>query len=94
VVDAAHIRPYAAGGEHSVANGLPLRRDVHRLFDLGYVGVRPDYRFAVSTALRDQFDNGRVYYELEGRPLQAPADAADRADPTLLDWHYEEVFRR
>jgi HNH endonuclease len=48
VIEAAHIRPWAAGGTHEVPNGLPLRRDLHRLFDLGYVTVRPDLAFAVS----------------------------------------------
>ena len=33
VLDAAHIRPYAEGGEHEVSNGLLLRSDIHRLFD-------------------------------------------------------------
>jgi putative restriction endonuclease len=42
VLEAAHIRPWAAGGAHEVANGVSLRRDLHRLFDLGYVTIRPD----------------------------------------------------
>jgi putative restriction endonuclease len=33
-LDTAHIRPYSEGGEHSVSNGLLLRRDIHCLFDL------------------------------------------------------------
>ncbi len=32
-VEAAHIRPWAQGGTHETFNGLPLRRDLHRLFD-------------------------------------------------------------
>jgi putative restriction endonuclease len=32
---------------HRVSNGLPLRSDIHRLFDRGYVTVTPDYRFEV-----------------------------------------------
>ena len=47
VLEAAHIRPYAEGGEHRIDNGLLLRRDLHRLFDLGYVTVTPDYVFHV-----------------------------------------------
>ena len=31
VLEAAHIKPYAKGGEHDVANGLALRTDIHRL---------------------------------------------------------------
>jgi predicted restriction endonuclease len=53
VLEAAHIRPWGDGGRHEVPNGLPLRRDLHRLFDLGFVTVKPDLRFAVSPALRD-----------------------------------------
>jgi predicted restriction endonuclease len=93
VLEAAHIRPWAAGGGHALPNGLPLRRDLHRLFDLGYVTVRPDLRFAVSRSLRDEFANGRVYYALDGRPIQLLADPAARPDPDVLAWHEAEVFR-
>lgn len=93
VLDAAHIRPYAAGGAHAVSNGLPLRRDLHRLFDLGYVTVRPDLRFAVSDELRDRFANGKTYYALAGRPIALPADPRSAPDPDALGWHAAEVFR-
>lgn len=94
VVEAAHIKPYSVGGEHAVPNGLPMRRDLHRLFDLGYVGVRPDLWFSVSKALRDEYENGRVYYALEGRQVRLPRGDDERPDPALLEWHCEEVFRR
>ncbi len=35
ILDAAHIQAFAAGGAHEIANGLLLRTDIHRLFDLG-----------------------------------------------------------
>lgn len=35
VLEAAHIRPVSAGGEHELPNGLLLRSDVHRLLDRG-----------------------------------------------------------
>ena len=41
VLEAAHIRPWSAGGAHALPNGLPLRSDLHRLFDLGYVTSGP-----------------------------------------------------
>ena len=41
VLQAAHIRPVTAGGEHRLDNGLLLRSDVHTLFDRGYLGVDP-----------------------------------------------------
>lgn len=92
VIDAAHIRPWAAGGTHSVPNGVPLRRDLHRLFDLGYVTIRPNMRLAVSRRLRDDYANGRVYYELDGRQLRVPASDALRPDPEALSWHAAEIF--
>jgi putative restriction endonuclease len=42
VLEAAHIQPYAAGGRHSVRNGLLLRSDLHTLFDRGYLTVTPE----------------------------------------------------
>jgi putative restriction endonuclease len=93
VLEAAHIKPYGEGGEHEVRNGLPLRRDLHTLFDLGFVTVRPDHTFTVSRQLRDHYANGRTYYALEGREVSTPARAQDRPDPALLEWHGDVVFR-
>ena len=47
-LDAAHIRPFAEGGSHRVSNGVLFRRDIHSLFDLGYVTISPDFKFEVS----------------------------------------------
>jgi putative restriction endonuclease len=44
-LDAAHIRPCADRGEHEPNNGLLLRRDIHSLFDRGYVTVTPARHF-------------------------------------------------
>jgi putative restriction endonuclease len=44
VLEAAHIRPYADGGRHEVANGILLPSDLRTLFDQGYVTITPDYR--------------------------------------------------
>ena len=92
VIDAAHIRPWAVGGTHSIQNGIPLRSDLHRLFDLGYVTIRPNMRLAVSRKLRDDYANGRVYYDLEGREIRLPLSDALRPDADALSWHESEVF--
>jgi putative restriction endonuclease len=93
VLEAAHIRPWAAGGTHEITNGIPLRRDLHRLYDLGYVTIRPDLSFAVSRRLRDEYANGRVYYELDGRQIHRPHDPAAAPSLELLAWHEAEIFR-
>ena len=36
-LDAAHIKPYSESGQHVVSNGILMRRDLHALFDKGYV---------------------------------------------------------
>jgi len=92
VLEAAHIRPYKDGGEHDVRNGLLLRTDIHRLFDRGFVTVRPDFRFEVSRELGDRWRNGRIYYELQGREIRRPHDDAEHPDRALLSWHNEHVF--
>lgn len=98
VLDSAHIQPFASGGPHEVANGLLLRADLHRLYDQGYVTVTPDHEFRVSGALRDEYANGRVYYDLEAG-LQArgtillPRDPRFHPDRDRLAWHRDSVFR-
>jgi len=94
VLEAAHIRPYEDEGQHTVSNGLLLRADVHRLFDRGYVTVSPDLKFVVSQRLRQEFENGTVYYERHGKPIHLPSNAADRPDDELLRWHNVNVFER
>jgi putative restriction endonuclease len=71
-LEAAHIRPYSDGGEHEARNGLLLRRDIHSLFDAGYVTVTPDLHFEVSRRIKEEFENGRHYYELHGKPIRPP----------------------
>ncbi len=92
-LESAHIRPFAEGGPHDLSNGLLLRSDIHRLFDKGYVTVRPDYSIDVSGLLREHFQNGKSYYPLRGEKLASlPERVADRPDPELLRWHYENRF--
>jgi putative restriction endonuclease len=99
VLDAAHIQPYADEGPHEVSNGILLRSDLHRLYDKGYVTVTPDYNFRVSEALREEYENGKVYYDLaehlrtERRTIRLPRTATDHPDRDRLQWHEESVFR-
>ncbi len=92
-LEAAHIRPYSDGGEHEARNGLLLRRDIHSLFDAGYVTVTPDLRFEVSRRIREEFENGKHYYALHGQRISAPAEIGQRPDPNALTWHNDHCFR-
>lgn len=92
VLEAAHIKPVSNGGEHSVTNGLLLRSDVHTLFDRGYVTVTPDRKFRVSRSLNDRWQNGKIYYALDGKEIFTPKDASCFPDRELLEWHADTVF--
>ena len=94
VLEAAHIRPYASQGPHRVSNGILLRSDLHKLFDVGYVTVTPDLKLEVSPRLREEWHNGREYYTHHGEKLNfMPADPGNRPSAELLRWHNEEVFK-
>jgi putative restriction endonuclease len=92
-LEAAHVKPFAAGGANSLANGLLLRADVHRLFDMGYVTVTSDHVFRVSEHLMDDFHNGREYLKHHGQLVALPNDIVDQPSPELLDWHGAAVYR-
>jgi len=92
VLEAAHIRPYAQGGPHTVNNGLLLRSDLHILFDRGYVSVDEDYRFIVSEQLAADYHNGRNYYTHNKQRIFLPNDPSDRPSREFLQWHREKVF--
>ena len=93
ILDAAHIRPYSDGGPHEGSNGLLLRTDIHKLFDLGYVTVDQDSKFVVSGRLKADFDNGRHYYDLHGAQVQPPVLASASPSSDALPWHRENPFR-
>jgi len=94
VLEAAHIRPVTQAGEHSVSNGLLLRSDVHRLFDLGYVTITPDLKFRVSKRLDEDWRNGKIYYAYDRQPIHTPKDPLCRPDSRQLEWHADAVFLR
>jgi putative restriction endonuclease len=91
-LEAAHIQSYGSGGEHKVSNGLLLRRDVHMVFDAGYLTFDEDMRAVVSDRLRTEFNNGNEYRRLHGEKLRLPDNPAFAPDPDRMRWHREERF--
>lgn len=92
VLQAAHIRPVSAGGEHRLDNGLLLRSDVHTMFDRGYLAVDTKYRLRVSSRIREEFDNGEEFYARQGLALSVPERRVDRPNREFLEWHNDEIF--
>ena len=93
VLQAAHIKPYAAEGPHSVNNGLLLKSDFHTLFDGGYITIDEDYRIDVSKRLHEDYGNGRDYYKYHGQKLLVlPERKIELPSKDYLRWHNENVF--
>ena len=93
VLEAAHIKPYSEAGPHLTSNGLLLRSDLHILFDDGYVTVTDDLRVEVSKRIKEEFENGREYYQYRGKQLFKVPDGTDeRPSVEFLRWHNEHVF--
>ena len=94
VLEAAHILPFAESGPNEVSNGMLLRSDFHKLFDLGYVTVTQDCRVEVSPRIREDWFNGKAYYRLHGKELaNLPELAANRPDASFLRWHNDNRYQ-
>ncbi len=95
VLEAAHIKPVASDGLHNTFNGLLLRSDFHKLFDVGLVTVTPEHRVLVSSRIKEQWFNGKAYNRLHGEKLiSLPAAIEDHPRADFLRWHNENVFER
>ena len=94
VLEAAHIKPYNLGGSHEPSNGILFPSDIHKLFDSGYVTVTSKFKFEVSQRIRQEFENGREYYALNGKDIFVPSEN-DRIPPDtgLLEWHNNNCYK-
>jgi len=94
VLESAHIKSYAQLGPHSVSNGILLRSDIHKLFDSGYLTITTDLKVEVSNRIKEEFLNGKEYYQYHGKSLvTVPLKEIDRPNSQYIEWHNSNVFR-
>ena len=91
-LEAAHIREYGDLPSHLINNGILFRADIHKLFDAGYVTVTPDLHSEVSRHIKEEFENGREYYELHGSSVGLPSNPLHHPAVEALWWHNEERY--
>ena len=95
VLEAAHIKPVTSDGLHNTFNGVLLRSDFHKLFDVGLVTITPEHTVVISERITQQWFNGKAYNSLNGKKLMVlPAHGADQPRADFLQWHNENVFER
>ncbi|MGW2161637.1 HNH endonuclease signature motif containing protein [Nonomuraea sp. NPDC001699] len=81
-LEAAHLYSYASSGKHHTHGGLLLRRDVHRLFDLGQIAIDPSkLTLDIAPGTRAYPD----YDKLHGQPL---AVALNQAHQRWITQHW------
>jgi putative restriction endonuclease len=94
VLDTAHIMPFSICQRHELSNGILMRSDLHRLFDGGYLTIDPlDRTVVVSNRIRQEFENGKDYYRLQGERIREPGNVAFRPLTENLEYHAYNRFR-
>jgi putative restriction endonuclease len=94
VLEAAHIKPYVESGPHFISNGLLLRSDMHKLFDTGYLTITRDLKVEVSSRIKEEFQNGKEYYQYHGKDLLfLPNRDFDKPNEKYIDWHNTIIYR-
>lgn len=89
-LEAAHIIPYKGVETNHPANGLPLRADIHTLFDLHLLSIHPETRRVV---ISPQLLN-TSYVEYQGRTVSLPEQEAVQPDLSALAKHYELFLQK
>ena len=93
VLEASHIKPYSLDGPHATSNGLLLRKDIHTLFDRGYITIDEILHIEVSKRIKEDYGNGKEYYAYHGKMLsETPDNMHEKPSRQYLRWHNENVF--
>lgn len=94
VLEAAHIKPYAESGPHFISNAILLRSDIHKLFDFGYLTITNDHKIEVSSRIKEEFQNGKEYYQFHGKDLMfLPSREIDKPNAKYIDWHNTNIYK-
>ena len=91
-LEAAHIKPYKDSGPHFISNGLLLRSDMHRLFDLGYITLTNQMKIEVSKRINENYGNGKEYFQHHGKKLILPHHITEKPNKEYIDWHNQNVY--
>ena len=92
LLDAAHIKEDADGGEPVVTNGIAMCAIHHRAFDALVLGVTPKYAVEIRKDILDEQDGPTLLHALQGvhgTTLVLPTRTVLRPDTELLEQRYQ-----
>jgi putative restriction endonuclease len=89
-VQAAHIRPVAAGGSDSVRNGLALSGTIHWMFDRGLISVDDNLTILIANS---RLPSAVTRLLREDRKLALPHRPETSPHPAHLRYHRENIFK-
>ena len=97
LLDAAHITPdSSAHGTPDVPNGIALCKIHHAAFDAHLLGVSPDYRVSIKTALLNEIDGPMLQHglkEMHETTIGIPRRALERPSRDRLAERFELFLR-
>ena len=73
-LEAAHILKFANHPDHSINNGILLRKDIHALFDRFLLTITEDYKISVNHRLRELYPDSAEYLSLDGKLISLPKE--------------------
>jgi putative restriction endonuclease len=91
-LEAVHIKPFSVSQDHSIQNGILLRRDIHSVFDAGFATFDESCCFVVSPKVKEIFNNGHEYRKLHGKHLRMPLKSEWNPSSEYLEWHRNERY--
>lgn len=81
VLEAAHVLPVSGGGGDEAWNGIPLRADLHRLFDAGSIVIHADnWTLSVAEPVRNDYGQ---YHDIDLGPVIAKIEGASKLAAAL-----------
>jgi putative restriction endonuclease len=89
-VQAAHIRPVAAGGSDSLRNGLALSGTIHWMFDRGLVSVDDDFSILIAAG---RLPRAVTALLREDGKIGIPQRPENHPHPLHLRYHRESIFK-
>ncbi len=70
------------------------QRNVGTGFNGGYITIDLENKVEVSKHLKVDFENGRDYYAMHGKPLIVlPQNLRDKPGREFVEWHNERVYK-